>query len=59
MPSNMAVIMGKIVKMAAKIVKMAAFRRAADVVVMPCKPENSVKNGPENSKAARRLLLGT
>lgn len=53
MPSNMAVIMGKIVKMAAKIVKNAAVRRAADVVIMACKPDNSVKRGPENSKAAR------
>ncbi len=41
---------GKIVKMAAKIVKMAAGRHAADVLIMICKPDNSVKNGPKNSK---------
>lgn len=54
MPSIMVIIAVKIVKMAAKIVKNAAFRHAADVVIMACKPDNSVKNGPKNSKAARR-----
>lgn len=46
MPSNMVIIAGKIVKKSPSVV-------LPTLVVMPCKPENSVKKGPKNSKAAR------